>query len=287
MSAAAATLARLRLPLLRTRRKPPVPAIRCQISSSSSEVGTDPVSVKLSTVHRGNAFERRATILLRDLSMSLLRVGGKDDGGVDLMGWWWLPSSTSHPTRVESPVHTHESTSSRSPTELRTDAFEDLNHFTTDCAGIQRRRVRVLAQCKAERKKLGPNYVREMEGVLLRHSLPPDPASSVLPLPSVALLVSESAFTKATVLRALSSPLPFMLLHLPLTPLSESVSASEKAPDTFGTVIWNSALGGQHGLLAGEIDLRWERVSSAGVSERPSLWWRGLRLDSWAPSFEP
>ena len=46
----------------------------------------------LSTVHRGVAFEERTMRLLQEgLSMSLRRVGGKADGGIDLQGWWWLP----------------------------------------------------------------------------------------------------------------------------------------------------------------------------------------------------
>lgn len=48
----------------------------------------------LSTVQRGTAFEYRALALLTDnLSMSLTRVGGSYDGGVDLIGWWWVPSN--------------------------------------------------------------------------------------------------------------------------------------------------------------------------------------------------
>jgi hypothetical protein len=46
----------------------------------------------LSTVHRGTAFENRALSLLTEhMSMSLTRVGGSNDGGVDLIGWWWVP----------------------------------------------------------------------------------------------------------------------------------------------------------------------------------------------------
>jgi hypothetical protein len=57
---------------------------------SASEVK----ATALSNVHRGNEFERRSLRLLRqNLSMSLTRVGGKADGGVDLIGWWWLPPS--------------------------------------------------------------------------------------------------------------------------------------------------------------------------------------------------
>ena len=47
----------------------------------------------LSTVQRGTAFEYRALALLtKYMSMSLTRVGGSNDGGVDLIGWWWVPS---------------------------------------------------------------------------------------------------------------------------------------------------------------------------------------------------
>lgn len=47
----------------------------------------------LSNVHRGTAFEYRALSLLTEhMSMSLTRVGGCNDGGVDLIGWWWIPS---------------------------------------------------------------------------------------------------------------------------------------------------------------------------------------------------
>ena len=50
----------------------------------------------LSTVHRGTAFEKRALALLTEhMSMSLTRVGGSYDGGIDLIGWWWVPSESS------------------------------------------------------------------------------------------------------------------------------------------------------------------------------------------------
>ena len=54
----------------------------------------------LSTVQRGTAFEYRALALLtKHMSMSLTRVGGSYDGGVDLIGWWWVPSEN-HTTRA-------------------------------------------------------------------------------------------------------------------------------------------------------------------------------------------
>jgi hypothetical protein len=53
----------------------------------------------LSTVQRGTAFENRALDLLTEhMSMSLTRVGGSYDGGIDLIGWWWLPHAQSSTT---------------------------------------------------------------------------------------------------------------------------------------------------------------------------------------------
>ncbi|KAH8998123.1 hypothetical protein EDB92DRAFT_1838082, partial [Lactarius akahatsu] len=46
----------------------------------------------LSNVHRRTAFEKRALSLLTEhMSISLTRVEGSNDGGIDLTGWWWVP----------------------------------------------------------------------------------------------------------------------------------------------------------------------------------------------------
>lgn len=184
----------------------------------------------LSTVHRGAAFEKRALRLLQaNLSMSLNRVGGKSDGGIDLRGWWWLPFTQN--------------------------AFNDPTH---------RQRVRVFAQCKAEKKKIGPKYIREMEGVLHRHFDDPNPM--------VALFVSESLFTKEALLRMQSSSIPFFLLHLP--------SMHE---DGIGSMVWNHALSGTNGLLQGKMEARWERSEDSDKVGRPSLWVQNQRAPSWTP----
>ena len=63
---------------------PPSPMRLTQVTRFSEKL--------LSTVHRGIAFEKRALSLLTEhMSMSLTRVGGSHDGGVDLIGWWWVP----------------------------------------------------------------------------------------------------------------------------------------------------------------------------------------------------
>ncbi|KAF8229817.1 hypothetical protein L208DRAFT_1284811 [Tricholoma matsutake] len=216
---------------------------------------------QLSTTHRGTAFEERSLKILHDhMSMSLRRVGGKSDGGIDLVGWWWLP-----------------------PTD-------------TSVSESRRRRIRVIAQCKAEKKKTSPKYVREMEGVLHRFiSLPPidgsvgsetpdqfpTSGSHSLKYPLVALLISESPFTKSTVLRAQSSPVPFFLLHIPPATSIAGYLEQQFGEDCVGAAVWNPALAGVGGLLGGEFETRWERSPSGGG--RPGLWWRNEKLRSWIP----
>lgn len=171
-------------------------------------------------------------LLQTNLSMSLSQVGGRSDGGIDLQGWWWLPSA---PNALTSPLN--------------------------------RQRVRVFAQCKAEKKKVGPKYIREMEGVLHRHLNDQNPM--------VALFISESHFTKETLLRTQSSPVPFFLLHLP-----------PEHEDDIGSMVWNRALSGANGLLQGKVEARWERSLDCDGVGRPSLWVKNQRAPSWTPEIK-
>ncbi|KAH0834930.1 hypothetical protein J3R83DRAFT_10616 [Lanmaoa asiatica] len=240
---------------------------------------------KLSAVHRGTAFEQRSLQLLQaHFSMALRRVGGRSDGGIDLVGWWWLPFATE-----SDPIH-------------RPGTFPDPD-------GLLRMRLRVLAQCKAEKKKFSPKYVREMEGVwhlqsrssasLAAHPPSPSPFppsslayESVAPDASltVALLLSESHFSKSTVLHAYRSTVPFLLIHLPSSSSPESSAIPTSADDTeMGTVCPNPTL--TH--LVKPLAFCWERNPSTGpptktdvsISSRPGLWWQGRKLGSWTPDF--
>ena len=283
----------------------------------------------LSTVHRGTAFEYRALALLtKHMSMSLTRVGGSHDGGVDLIGWWWVPSEnhTTRACRVSAPGA--PLSSKPTPSDPLDATSEPMG-----CTITKRRRLRVIAQCKAEKRKMGPGYLRELEGVVYRHAAAvsgmssslhpaskpePEPSSPRIPQalsttggdptgtttatapraqepaptpaptpasPPVALLVSESAFTRNCLLAAHASPLPFLLVHLP------SQSSSSTGSGTVGTVFGNPALVSAKGVLGGELEIRWEHgggvpsSSSSGVlgSGRPRLWWQGQPLPSWTP----
>jgi hypothetical protein len=230
-------------------------------------------SSKRTTVEIGTAFEERARRIARaHLSMALTRVGGKSDGGIDLQGWWWLPVPTNGVVRDGDDTVTHGG----------------------------RRRLRVIAQCKAEAKKLGPNYVRELEGVLFRLLHAPSPGAEASSIsesrssstaaaihstgaPLVAVLVSQSPFSREALIHAKSSKVPFLLLHVPeaATVAASDAKVNATVPiDAPVTAFWNPALGGANGLLRGEIEVRWERSSNGG---RPGIWRNGERISSWVP----
>ncbi|KAF8906839.1 hypothetical protein CPB84DRAFT_1769803 [Gymnopilus junonius] len=211
------------------------PQTRC-ISSSSGES-----PAPQTTVHKGAAFEQRSLRLLgQSMSMSLKGVGGKEDGGVDLLGWWWLP-------------HDDPATSESS-------------------LSLPRRRIRIVGQCKAEKKKLGPNYVRELEGVLYRFLT----MSSTIP----------SVFPSADQ----SDIPPPDSLEVPQFPMKDDVAQEASETDiNFGSAICNPALCGARGLLKGQMEIRWER-HHLGRHGRPAVWWNNERLqnkiyeiDTWTP----
>lgn len=101
-------------------------------------------SIRRSTVDIGRAFELHCLRFLNEqLYMALTQVGGAGDGGVDLRGWWTVPSRPSV-----------------------TPATGDVGGAGPSNLEGRTRRIRILGQCKAERRALGPRAVRELEGVM-------------------------------------------------------------------------------------------------------------------------
>lgn len=216
--------------------------------------------IALSAVHRGVAFEERSLRLLQDcLSMSLRRVGGKADGGIDLQGWWWLPTDDSS-LQIQSGIPGH-------------------------------RRLRVLAQCKAEAKKMSPKYIREMEGVLLRYTSVTPSAENTFQgpgnaFPVVGLVVSSSSFSKSAALQAHSSPLPLALMHIPEHDSKETETMHPASEETPGFIAFNPALASRDGVLRGQFEARWEYQAYSPSEGRLGLWWKGTRVQSWTPDIE-
>ncbi|WWC73758.1 uncharacterized protein I206_107730 [Kwoniella pini CBS 10737] len=172
------------------------------------------------TLEIGTSFEKHALRYLNDkLYMNLRRVGGAGDGGIDLRGWWWLPKS-----KNEIPI-----------------TYNSI--FEPNGNGIKR--IRIIVQCKAEKKKIGPRSIRELEGVLnnlknrnnqfLSSNIFENDSSILINSNTInenfednldkndenknendlGILISQSGFTKSTMNYSMTCNLPIMLIHLP------------------------------------------------------------------------
>ncbi|CAO1622108.1 unnamed protein product [Parajaminaea phylloscopi] len=175
----------------------------------------------VSTVTLGTAYELHVMSQLPRLlpgQLELRRVGGAGDRGIDLRGWWYLPADD---------ASGHSDKSRRRGQESLIEPESKLG----------RRRLRVIVQCKAtsatgSQKKLGPQVLREVEGVLARNqrynSTESDEDGTTGELPHheaedrqeealVALICSSSGFSKQTnqQTNALMGP-HIILMHLPL-----------------------------------------------------------------------
>lgn len=111
---------------------------------------------------------------------------------------------------------------------------------------------RVLVQCKAEKRRVGPVIVRELEGTLLRAGWV-EQRTQVAPVPLFAILASASGFSKQSLLHMRASPLPMLLLHLGVD------VAQAEMPEVLSCqgFVWNDALAGRHGLLRGDYEAVW------------------------------
>ncbi len=113
-----------------------------------------------------------------------------------------------------------------------------------------------------------------------------EPDAKPSPSNIVAFLLSESPFTKATLLRALKSPVPLMLLHVPpldMPPEDESSAVDQAESPTsvdcsisddfsLAGVIWNPAMQ----TLLPDSELKVE--VGAGESRRFGIWQGSTRL---------
>lgn len=188
----------------------------------------------LSTVEKGTAYEEHTQAFLRETfpRMDLMRIGGANDGGVDLTGWWWSP----------------------------------LQGVGDQARALDR--VRVTVQCKSEARKLGPVHVREMQGVMTaRHDVAADKPSNVLPA-SMAVLASSSGFSKQCVALALSAPFPLLLLHL-LYPSQQRFVGLHGTQFACPTIAANDAL--LRGLLQNQLEIRWLTTLATPAASAPPL----------------
>lgn len=220
-----------------------------------------------STVELGTSYENFANETLATLfpGMKLDRVGGANDGGIDLRGWWLVPrSSSSSKTKQATQEVSSESTQERGPM-----------------------RIRVIVQCKAEGKKCGPVHLRELHGTYtaqpraattLPSTDPSAPADSAYeetsPDAQVGILVSKMGFSKQANLVATSSPIPIILVHLSFPEDGEQQQQRGRPEDAGQTIsiLCNEAL---NKLLGARIEVR---ISRSASKQQPIVYLDNKRL---------
>ncbi|KAF3904938.1 hypothetical protein ABW20_dc0109590 [Dactylellina cionopaga] len=114
------------------------------------------------TVFTGTLYEYTVLSALSRLpGISLIRVGGRDDAGVDLQGVWELPKILKEPGGIISETNDRLLVGSTGEGE------------TVEGDENAKIRIPLIVQCKNVREKgwKGPQYVRELEGALANHPI--------------------------------------------------------------------------------------------------------------------
>ncbi|GAA5873810.1 hypothetical protein JCM3774_000690 [Rhodotorula dairenensis] len=206
-----------------------------------------------STTALGTAYENATSEFLARPPFSiqrLLNVGGAGDGGVDLRGrWTW--------TRRALLQETSQGTQQLGPRGGLLDLFngaipcDRLLAGDPERSGARRETWDVLVQCKAERDRLGPAVVRELEGSILadlarrnrphraRALAPPPPPMASVPgalvrdsaaatAAPIGVLVGLSGFSPAAIMHAQTSAVPLVLVHLRVDDLASMVAKRGK-----------------------------------------------------------
>ncbi|KAG0376064.1 hypothetical protein BGX24_008328 [Mortierella sp. AD032] len=172
-----------------------------------------------STLYRGTRFEYQTQEVLRKtLGIYTQRSAGNGDLGVDLRGTWFLPLSAS-------------------PKQ-----------------GDMVRHLKVIVQCKMMTSKIGPKFVRELQGSL-----------SFETQPTMAILAVSSEYTKQALLPYAKSLWPMALVVID-TKAEECIK-----------LMWNRAAEKvMHGLQVGT---RWMPGANGGLDSRPVLCFEGKVLE--------
>ncbi|KAF9113357.1 hypothetical protein BGX27_001746 [Mortierella sp. AM989] len=167
-----------------------------------------------STIYRGTLFEYQTQSILRKcLGIYTHRSAGNDDRGVDLRGTWFLPTSASP-----------------KPGDLV-------------------RHLKVIVQCKSMSVKVGPKYVRELQGSL-----------SYETQPTMAVLAINSDFTKMALLPYVRSLWPMALVVI------------DAKNHQCSKLIWNNAA--EKVMQGIHIGTGWT-YGDDGIKSRPALCFDG------------
>ena len=172
-----------------------------------------------STIYRGTLFEYQTQeILKKSLGIYTQRSAGNGDFGVDLRGTWFLPLSASPKP------------------------------------GDMVRHLKVIVQCKMMQGKIGPKYVRELQGSL-----------SYETQPTMAILAISSEFTKLALLPYAKSLWPMALVVI------------DTKEHICKKLMWNKAAEKMmHGL---QIASKWSEDPKGKLQHHPILCFDGKVVD--------
>ncbi|KAG0199471.1 hypothetical protein BGX28_007269 [Mortierella sp. GBA30] len=168
-----------------------------------------------STIYRGTLFEYQTQEILREcLGIYTQRSAGNNDLGVDLRGTWFLPLSASPKP------------------------------------GDKVRHLKVIVQCKMMNAKIGPKFVRELQGSLSYESQP-----------TMAILAISSEFTKQALLPYAKSLWPMALVVI------------DTNTRECRNLMWNRAAEKvMHGV---QIGTTWQSGKKGQLESRPVLCYKG------------
>jgi hypothetical protein len=177
------------------------------------------------------------------------------------------------------------------------------------------RRLRLLAQCKAEKVKAGPRLIREMEGVARRgfdllhqhgqskgfgngaqvEIMPDDwlavPSGSVDILDTITTVIcTRAGFSSSATVEAMRSRVPMLLLHIPFETEDavrliewqqkhddpNNVNSHYPLPTVLQAAYSNPALTGSAGILGEALELRKEYVRRHHDSDKSEAFSMGL-----------
>ena len=201
--------------------------------------GLNPVS----TTYRGTLYEYLVQSVLRAYGMDLIRVGGRGDGGVDMVGTWSLPAV-------------------RPAVQQRGGSLDDDGKDAADDSSSEPAPppppssanappVRVAIQCKrfaaTSKSSLGPSLVRELEGAVRRRHAGLTAAGGLM-----GILVSTRPATKGLreAMRDCRLPMGWICLGIAEDAIRDVVEQEADIKATVHQILWNEAAASL-GLLVG------------------------------------
>lgn len=160
-----------------------------------------------STAVRGTLYEFTAKAYLSQfLEMdSLIRIGGANDGGIDIVGNWNLKNYVNLEDIREMKIN-------KKSLLYKSIEYNNFMNNKVNRNHISLENINVYVQCKNYERKIGPQTVRELDGILNYHL-----SSKVKKFSSILFLVSPFPLTKQGLAQFEGSDFP--MIHCKLTPM--------------------------------------------------------------------